>query len=111
MQRQKNHIANDNKRKFDGVFSDETAITDTKKKVKENNCIPNLQLSLRPMISGNGDGKGKDTETGEADSMLSLSLSPPVCKNQVKPFTEHNASAEREMEFFQTLAAAGTLWG
>ena len=74
--------------------------------VKESNCTPNLQLSLRPM--SNGVSKEKDTETEEADSTLLLSLSPPVCMKHIRM---QDMSVKHEIQFLQTLAATRPLRG
>lgn len=103
----------DKKRKFNDIFSEEAAIEMKKRMnmVKENNCtIPSLQLSLRPASLCNDE---KDVgQTEEADSMLSLSLSPPVCREQAsQSSTMHDMTKKHEIQFLQTLAEMRPLRG
>jgi len=77
--------------------------------MKESNCTPNLQLSLRPMSLGNGGSKEKNTESDEeADSTLSLALSPPVCNMKHRM---QDVTVKHEIHFLQTLAATRPLRG
>ncbi|ONK69027.1 uncharacterized protein A4U43_C05F18520 [Asparagus officinalis] len=105
LEQQEDH-ANSHKRKFDDMFNIGKTTISEKKKMK---CTPNLQLSLRPISLGNGINNEKDTETEEADTMLSLSLSPPICTKEARNFTIQEFSVK---EFLKSnLAATRPLQG